>query len=88
MFGQMTAYFLFTSSHLPLSSSLSDIIYTTGPTQIRHIEGERAITLQIKPADNVALEEAIDKIQEKVVNQLENEGLPSDVTLDILYSPL
>ena len=64
-------------------SSLSDIVYTTGPTQIRHIEGERAITLQIKPADNVALEEAIDKIQEKVVNQLENEGLPSDVKLDI-----
>ena len=40
-------------------SSLSDIVYTTGPTQIIHIEGERAVTLQIKPADNIALEEAI-----------------------------
>ena len=46
-------------------SSLSDIIYTTGPTQIRHIEGERAITLQIKPSDNMALEEAIEKIKNK-----------------------
>ena len=36
-------------------SSLSDIVYTTGPTEIRHIEGERAVTLQIKPADNIPL---------------------------------
>ena len=64
-------------------SSLSDIIYTTGPTQIRHIEGERAITLQIKPTDNMALEEAIEKIQNKVVKPLESQGIPSDVKLEI-----
>jgi HAE1 family hydrophobic/amphiphilic exporter-1 len=64
-------------------SSLSDIIYTTGPTQIRHIEGERAITLQIKPSDNMALEEAIEKIQNKVVKPLQSQGIPSDVKLEI-----
>ncbi len=64
-------------------SSLSNIIYTTGPTQIRHIEGERAVTLQIKPADNIALEEAIERIESKVVNVLENNGLPPDISLDI-----
>ena len=64
-------------------SSLSNIIYTTGPTQIRHIEGERAVTLQIKPADNIALEEAIQRIENKVVNVLKDKGLPPDISLDI-----
>ena len=64
-------------------SSLSDIVYTTGPTQIRHIEGERAITLQIKPSDNMALEEAIEKIKNKVVKPLQSQGIPSDVKLEI-----
>ncbi len=60
-------------------SSLSDIVYTTGPTQIRHIEGERAVTLQIKPADNIALEEAIKVVEEKVILPLKNAGLPPDI---------
>ncbi len=64
-------------------SSLSNILYTTGPTEIRHIEGERAVTLQIKPADNIALEEAITKVKERVVKPLLNEGLPPDTKLDI-----
>ncbi len=64
-------------------SSLSNIVYTTGPTQIRHIEGERAVTLQIKPADNIALEEAITAVEEKVIQPLKKEGLPPDVKLDI-----
>ena len=64
-------------------SSLSDIVYTTGPTQIRHIEGERAVTLQIKPADNIALEEAIKVVEEKVILPLKNAGLPPDIKLDI-----
>ena len=64
-------------------SSLSNILYTTGPTEIRHIEGERAITLQIKPADNIALESAIEVIDNKVVKVLEDKGLPPGVKLDI-----
>ena len=64
-------------------SSLSDIIYTTGPTEIRHIEGERAITLQIKPSDNIPLEEAISKIKDKIVKPLLQTSLPSDIKIDI-----
>ena len=64
-------------------SSLSNILYTTGPTEIRHIEGERAVTLQIKPADNIALEEAITKVKERVVKPMLNDGLPPDTKLDI-----
>ncbi len=64
-------------------SSLSDIVYTTGPTEIRHIEGERAVTLQIKPADNIPLEEAISKVKDKIVKPLLQTDLPSDIKIDI-----
>ena len=72
-----------TSGKIIPVSSLSNIVYTTGPTQIRHIEGERAVTLQIKPADNIALEEAIKVVEEKVILPLKNTGLPPDIKLDI-----
>ena len=64
-------------------SSLSNIFYTTGPTEIRHIEGERAVTLQIKPADNIPLEVAIDTVNDKIIKPLLDEGLSSDTRLDI-----
>ena len=72
-----------TSGKIIPVSSLSNIVYTTGPTQIRHIEGERAVTLQIKPADNIALEEAIKVVEEKVILPLKDSGLPPDIKLDI-----
>ena len=64
-------------------SSLSNIFYTTGPTEIRHIEGERAVTLQIKPADNIPLEVAINTVNDKIIKPLLDEGLSSDTRLDI-----
>ena len=64
-------------------SSLSDIVYTTGPTEIRHIEGERAVTLQIKPADNIPLEEAIETVKTKIINPLKSSNLPSDIRIDL-----
>ena len=64
-------------------SSLSDIVYTTGPTEIRHIEGERAITLQIKPADNIPLEGAIETVKTKIINPLKSSNLPSDIRIDL-----
>ena len=72
-----------TSGKIIPVSSLSNIVYTTGPTQIRHIEGERAVTLQIKPADNIALEEAIKVVEEKIILPLKDAGLPPDIKLDI-----
>ena len=64
-------------------SSLSNILYTTGPTQIRHIEGERAVTLQIKPADNIPLEEAITVVKDKIIEPLKTAGLPPDIKIDM-----
>ena len=65
---------------LPVSS-LARIEVTAGPTEIRHIERSRAITLQIVPPPKVALGTAIDILQKEVVDVLRAEGLPSGATM-------
>lgn len=63
---------------LPVSS-LADVIVTSGPTEIRHIERERTVTLQISPSSDVPLETAIDLINEHVAQPLRDGGLPQGV---------
>ena len=60
---------------------LADVQITSGPTEIRHLERERTITLVIGPAAGLALEEAIEIVQTKVIDQLEGGGLPPGVRL-------
>lgn len=67
---------------LPISS-LADIIMTTGPNEIRHTERKRTITLQIKPSEKIALEAAIEKIKSNVIENLELQGLPNGVNLNL-----
>jgi len=62
-------------------SSLADVIVTSGPTEIRHIERERTVTLQISPSSAVPLEMAIKLVNEHVIQTLSDEGLPADVRL-------
>ncbi len=62
-------------------SSLASIELTAGPTQIRHLERNRAVTLQIKPAKHLALETAIERIRSQVVEPLEKEGLPEGTAI-------
>jgi len=63
------------------ASSLAKIEVTEGPTQIRHLERVRTVTLQIRPSSKIALEEAIKKVQDKVVAPLVKNGLPPGVRL-------
>ncbi|MGE4299252.1 MAG: efflux RND transporter permease subunit [Desulfovibrionaceae bacterium] len=51
-------------------SSLARLVRTTGINEIRHLERQRTITLQVTPPKNVALETAMDIIRDKVVPQL------------------
>ena len=67
---------------LPVSS-LADVIVTSGPTEIRHIERSRTITLQIKPIERIPLEAAIDKIKSEVIMPLESQGLPVGVNMNL-----
>jgi len=65
------------------TSSLADIEITRGPSEIRHKEQLRTITLQINPPTTMALETAMGKIQSLVINELRNEGVPNTVKLEL-----
>ena len=65
------------------ASSLASIELTAGPTEIRHRERARTITLQIVPSNTVPLEVALDTVNANVVDALRDEGLPAGVKLRI-----
>ncbi len=65
------------------AESLADVILTAGPTEIRHKESFRTITLEIRPAPGVPLEAAIDKVREEIMQPLQDEGLPPGIKLSL-----
>ena len=65
------------------ASSVADILLTAGPTEIRHRERFRTITLEVRPNQTLPLESAIDSIRERVIATLHAEGLPPGVKLRI-----
>lgn len=67
---------------LPVSA-LADVVITAGPTEIRHRERIRTVTLEVKPADSLPLETAIAMLNEKVVAELEAEGLPPGIRFSL-----
>ncbi|MEM6941185.1 MAG: efflux RND transporter permease subunit [Pseudomonadota bacterium] len=64
-------------------SALSDVILTAGPTEIRHRDRLRTVTLEVRPSDALPLEAAVDLLQTEVVNVLEAQGLPGDIRLSV-----
>lgn len=54
--------------------SIADIRLEEGPTQINHIDSERAITIQVIPPSDVALETAMDMIRDRVVTPIKQGG--------------
>ena len=50
--------------------ALADVSLSSGPEQINHRERERAITIEVSPPPEVALEDAMDTIQAKIVQPL------------------
>ena len=65
---------------LPVSS-LANVEVTAGPTEIRHVDNTRTVTLQIRPAPRLALGEALDILQADVIDKLLEEGLPPGVRI-------
>ncbi len=59
--------------------SLAEVQLTAGPTEIRHHERERTVTLEIRPAPQLALEEAMELLQHQVIDVMATEGLPEGV---------
>ncbi len=67
------------SGMIVAANSLADIQVTTGPTQIRHIDRERTVTLEIQPPGRMPLEVVLDILQTQVLDELKAEGLPPGV---------
>ncbi len=65
------------------AGDLAEVQVTAGPTQIRHIERRRTVTLEVRPAPTLPLEAALDLLRREVVAPLEAEGLPPGITLDL-----
>jgi len=65
------------------TSSLAEVILTAGPTEIRHRERFRTITLEIVPRPNLALEEALEMVDREVTQALLQEGVPPGVKIQV-----
>ncbi|MEM6634556.1 MAG: efflux RND transporter permease subunit [Pseudomonadota bacterium] len=64
-------------------SELSEVRVTAGPTQIRHLERLRTVTLEVRPSDALPLEAAVELLENDVVAALEEQGLPPGVRLSV-----
>ncbi|MCI4666083.1 MAG: efflux RND transporter permease subunit [Neomegalonema sp.] len=64
-------------------AALSEVKLTAGPTQIRHTERRRTVTLQVTPASYVPLETALETMQTKVIDALKKEGVPASVSMSM-----
>ncbi|MEM6741150.1 MAG: efflux RND transporter permease subunit [Pseudomonadota bacterium] len=71
------------SGQIVPASELSRVEVTAGPTEIRHLERLRTVTLEVRPSDALPLEAAVDLLQSQVVDALQAQGLPDGVRLSI-----
>lgn len=58
---------------VPLEA-LADVRLSSGPEQVNHRERERAITIEVSPPPNVALEDAMTRIQTEIIGPLVASG--------------
>lgn len=58
---------------VPLES-VATVEMTSGPEQIDHREGMRAITIDISPPQSIALQEAMRRIQSQIIDPLQESG--------------
>jgi HAE1 family hydrophobic/amphiphilic exporter-1 len=64
-------------------SALADVIVTAGPTEIRHRDRLRTVTLEVRPSDALPLEAAVELLEEEVVSVLEERGLPNGIRVSV-----
>ena len=71
------------SGRIVPTGSLADVIITSGPTEIRHRERFRTVTLEIRPAPGMPLETALDTLRDQVIEPLRAEGLPAGIKIGL-----
>ncbi len=60
-------------------SSLASLNRTAGMTEVRHLERDRTVTLQVTPPPTLPLQEGMEIINEKVIDPLQARGMLEDV---------
>ncbi|MEM9425075.1 MAG: efflux RND transporter permease subunit [Pseudomonadota bacterium] len=65
------------------ASELAEVRVTAGPTEIRHLERLRTVTLEVRPSDALPLEAAVELLERDVVSVLEDRGLPPGVRMSV-----
>ncbi len=65
------------------ASELAEVRVTAGPTEIRHLERLRTVTLEVRPSDALPLEAAVELLETQVIAPLEEQGLPPGVRLSV-----
>ncbi|MEW9920140.1 efflux RND transporter permease subunit [Marimonas sp. MJW-29] len=71
------------SGQIVPASELAEVRVTAGPTEIRHLERLRTVTLEVRPSDALPLEAAVEMLQADVISVLEEQGLPPGVRLTV-----
>ncbi|MFQ5466539.1 MAG: efflux RND transporter permease subunit, partial [Kiloniellaceae bacterium] len=71
------------SGQIVPAGSLANVMMTAGPTEIRHRERARTVTLAVRPAPDLALESALDILRDQVIAPLRREGLPAGIKMDL-----
>jgi len=64
-------------------SALARVEVTAGPTEIRHLERLRTVTLEVRPSNALPLEAAVELLEAEVVAPLTEQGLPEGVRLSV-----
>ncbi|MBU2452807.1 MAG: efflux RND transporter permease subunit, partial [Proteobacteria bacterium] len=62
---------------------VADISYGEGMPQINHLERHRTITLQVTPPEDLALQSAMEMIQNQIIPSLETTGTLKNVTVAV-----
>jgi HAE1 family hydrophobic/amphiphilic exporter-1 len=65
------------------ASSLAEVVLTAGPTEIRHRDRARTITLEVVPHQELPLQQALEMIQGEVIGPLTEAGLPAGVNVRV-----
>ncbi len=64
-------------------SSFAKLQRSAGVNQIRHLERQRTISLQVTPPKTISLEEAMDIIRDRLVPLLKNQGMLQGVNITL-----
>ncbi len=62
---------------------VADIVYNQGMPQINHLERNRTITLQVTPPATLALQDAMEQIENEIIPSLQTEGKLNNVQVGV-----